>query len=232
MVRGGYHLNSDHWPLDGSLRWERKELWRTTNQDEFSQRGWVPKIDEAKRTFMKGVAKDLCWMDEEAKGKALVPVEEIMYSHVVGIDSDNCAIRQWCGLQEHRKRLADLRNTLRQEAARDIRISLRREIRRELNAKLRVDKGEQLNRLVAGYFDRGKQTLEMQLPDGPASDRHAWAAAAGDHGREVYRDDNNNVEVHMQRLVDLQQLAHREIEAGWQPPAVKFHDFLKCPGKC
>ena len=29
-----------------------------------------------------------------------------------------------------------------------------------------------------------------------------------------------------QRLVRLQQLAQREIEAGWQPPAVKFHDFL------
>ena len=67
--------------------------------------------------------------------------------------------------------------------------------------------------------------MEMQLPDGPSSDRHAWAAAAGDHGREVYRDDNN-VELQMQRLVDLQQLAQREIEAGWQPPAVKFHDFL------
>ena len=92
--------------------------------------------------------------------------------------------------------------------------------------KLRLDKGEQLNRLVAGHFDRGKQTLEMQLPDGPSSDRHAWAAAAGDHGREVYRDDNNNVEVQVRRLVDLRRLAQREIEAGWQPPAVKFHDFL------
>ena len=30
----------------------------------------------------------------------------------------------------------------------------------------------------------------------------------------------------MQRLVRLQHLAQREIEAGWQPPAVKFHDFL------
>ena len=30
--------------------------------------------------------------------------------------------------------------------------------------------GEQLNRLLAGYFDRVKQALEMQLPDGP-SDR-------------------------------------------------------------
>ena len=103
---------------------------------------------------MRGVAKDLCWMDEEARGKALVSVEEIIYSHAVGIDSDNCAIRQWSGLQEHRKRFADFRTTLRQEAARDIRINLRRDIRRKLSARLRMDKGEQLNRLLAGYFDR------------------------------------------------------------------------------
>ena len=64
VVRGGYHLHSDHWPIDGSSRLERKELWGTTNHDEFSQRGWVPKTDEAKRVFMRGVAKDLCWMDE------------------------------------------------------------------------------------------------------------------------------------------------------------------------
>ena len=158
VLKGGYHLSSDHWPIDGSLRLERKELWGTIDHDEFSQRGWVPKTDEAKRTFMRCVAKDLCWMDEEAKGKALVSVEEIIYSHAVGIDSDNCAIRQWSGLQEHRKRFADLRNTLRQEAARDIRISLRREIRWELNAKSRLDKGEQLNRLVAGYLiERNKR---------------------------------------------------------------------------
>ena len=25
VVRGGYHLNSDHWPIDGSLRLERGE---------------------------------------------------------------------------------------------------------------------------------------------------------------------------------------------------------------
>ena len=45
-------------------------------------------------------------MNDEAKGKALVPVEEIIYSHAVGIDSDNSALRQWSGLQEDRKRLA------------------------------------------------------------------------------------------------------------------------------
>ena len=38
-------------------------------------------------------------MNEEARGKALVSVEETIYYHVVGIDSDNCAIRQWSGLQ-------------------------------------------------------------------------------------------------------------------------------------
>ena len=122
---------------------ERKELWGTTNHDEFSQRGWAPKTDEAKRTFMRSVAKDLCWMNEEARGKALVSVEEIISSHAVGTNSDNSAIRQWSGLQEHRKRLAELRASLRQEAARNIHINLRRDIRRELNAKLRVDKGEQ-----------------------------------------------------------------------------------------
>ena len=56
--------------------------------------------------------------------------------------------------------------------------------------------------------------MEMQLPDGPSSDRHAWAAAAGEHGREVYCDDNNNVDAQMQRLVRLQHLAQREIEAA------------------
>ena len=40
VVRGGYHLNSDHWPIDGSLRLERRELWGTVNLDEFSQRGF------------------------------------------------------------------------------------------------------------------------------------------------------------------------------------------------
>ena len=224
MVRRGYHLNSDHWPIDASLRLERNEFWSTVNHNEFSQRGWAPKTDEAKQIFMRGVAKDLCWMNDEAKGKSLVSIEEIIYSHAVGIDSDNSAMRQWSELQEHRKRLAELRATLRQEAARDIPINLRRDIRRELTAKLRMVK--QLNRLLAGYFDRWEQTLEMHLPDGPSSDRHAWAAAAGEHGREVYRDDDNDADAQRQRLIRLQHLAKREIAAGWQPPVVKFHDFL------
>ena len=122
--------------------------------------------------------------------------------------------------------LQSTRAILRQEAARDIRVNLRRDIRRELTAKLRMVKGEQLNRLLAGYFDRGKQTLEMQLPDGPSSDRHVWAAAAGEHGREVYRDDDNDVDAQRQRLTRLQFLAQRENAAGWQLLVVKFHDFL------
>ena len=52
----------------------RKELWGTVNHDEFSQRGWAPKTDEAKQIFMRRVAKDLCWMNEEARGKVLVSV--------------------------------------------------------------------------------------------------------------------------------------------------------------
>ena len=54
VVRSGYHLNSDHWPIDDSLRLERKELWGTVNHDEFSQRGWVPKTDEATTNFHEG----------------------------------------------------------------------------------------------------------------------------------------------------------------------------------
>ena len=60
-------------------------MWGAVNHDEFSQRGWAPKTDEAKRIFMRRVAKDLCWMNEDARGKALVSVEEIIYSHAVGL---------------------------------------------------------------------------------------------------------------------------------------------------
>ena len=74
----------------------------------------VPKTDEAKQIFTRTVAKDLCWMNEEARSKAVV--EEIIYSHAVGIDSDNTAIRQWSGLQEHRKSPAELRTPLRLSA--------------------------------------------------------------------------------------------------------------------
>ena len=42
-------------------------------------------------------------------------------------------------------------------------------------------KGQQLDRLLAGYLERGTDILEMQLLDGPSGDRHAWAAAAGAH---------------------------------------------------
>ena len=32
VVRRGYHPNKDHWPIDGSLRLERRELWCTLNR--------------------------------------------------------------------------------------------------------------------------------------------------------------------------------------------------------
>ena len=41
------------------------------------------------------------------------------------------------------------------------------------------------------------------------SDRPVWAAAAGEHGREVYRDDDNNVDIEQQRLIRLQHLGNR-----------------------
>ena len=75
---------------------------------------------------------------------------------------------------------------------REVRQDLRRDKRRELMAKLRMVKGQQLDRLLAGYFVRGKETLEMQLLDGPSGDRHAWAAVAGAHRREVYLDDDSS----------------------------------------
>ena len=87
-------------------------------------------------------------------------------------------------------------------------------------------KGEQLDKLIYGYFDRGKQSFEMQLQDGPSTNKHAWANAAYENGCEKYRDDENDEDAQQERLIRLQLLAQREIEAGWQPPVVKFHDFL------
>ena len=58
-------------------------------------------------------------------------------------------------------------------------------------------------------------------------DTQAWVAVAGKHGREVYRDDNNNVDIQQQRLVRIRQLAQREINASCELPVVKFLDFLK-----
>ena len=74
VVRECYNLNNDHWPIDGPLRSERGKLCLTVNHDEFLQRRWVPKTDDAKLIFMKEVVKDLSWMNEETRGKALMSV--------------------------------------------------------------------------------------------------------------------------------------------------------------
>ena len=66
----------------------------------------------------------------------------------------------------------------------------------------------------------------MKLPDGPSSNRHAWDAAACEHGSEIYRDDDNDADIQQGCLIRLQHLSQREIVAGWQPLVVKFHDFL------
>ena len=61
VVRGGFDLGSDHWPVNAFLRLEPKESWRAVSHDEFSQRGSAPWSDTAKQQFMKEVADDLCW---------------------------------------------------------------------------------------------------------------------------------------------------------------------------
>ena len=48
VVRGGFDLGSDHWPVDAFLRLEQKESWRTLCQNEFSQKGWLPRNESAK----------------------------------------------------------------------------------------------------------------------------------------------------------------------------------------
>ena len=80
-------------------------------------------------------------MDNKARGKALLFVEEIIYSHTIEADSNNVAVRQWNNLQEHRKRLDDLRNMLRQETARVIRKEIRRDIRKEGASESQNDEG-------------------------------------------------------------------------------------------
>ena len=89
------------------------------------------------------------------RGKSLSIVEELIYSHAVGIDSDNDALRQWSALQGHRSRLAELRFDLRLMMG-EARKDLRRKIR-----KRRTVKGSQLDRLLSENFQRGKETLEM-----------------------------------------------------------------------
>ena len=171
VVRG-YDLGNDHRSIDANLRLEHKEIWRTAERMDYSQKGWSTRTEESKLSFMKGVTKDLCWMNDMARGQALLLVEEIVYSHAIEADSNNVAIRQWNNLQEHRKRLDDLRNMLRQKTVREIRKEIRRDIRKEVAAKVRTMKGEQLDKLISGHFDRGKQSFEMQLQDGPSTNKH------------------------------------------------------------
>ena len=122
--------------------------------------------------------------------------------------------------------LPELRATLRQEAARDIRISLRRDICREQTAKMRMVKGEQLNRLLAGYFDQEKQTLEMQL---------RMALLRMDMRGLLLR---VNMAVRFIATMTKMWIFNSNVwsafniwhsvrmRPGWQPPVVKFHDFL------
>ena len=118
-------------------------------------------------------------MQGAAESEALAIVEELTYSHAVRIDSGTAAVQHWSELQSHRARLAELRSTLRQEAGREVRKNLRRDKRRELMSSFVKTPLPPLDRLLAGCFEHGEETLVMQIPDGPSADSRAWAAAAG-----------------------------------------------------
>ena len=54
----------------------------------------------------------------------------------------------------------------------------------------------------------------MQFLGCPSSDGHGWGAAAGGHGRGVYRSDGGDVDVRGRRLVRLRHLAQRGCRNG------------------
>ena len=81
--------------------------------------------------------------------------------------------------KKNRKRLAELRAALRQEVACEILINLRRDICRELRAKLRMVKGEQLDRLLAGYFGRGCLGCFLNALAGAKACKTAWIRWCG-----------------------------------------------------
>ena len=118
-------------------------------------------------------------MNEEARGEALVSVEEIICSHAVGTDSDNSARRQWSGLQVHRKRLAELGATETKSCTRH---SCQLAPKQTSGIECQNADGQgRTTEQTSCWFFRVKHSLEMQLPDGLSSERHAWAAAAGEH---------------------------------------------------
>ena len=82
-----------------------------------------------------------------------------------GLTLTIAALRKWSELLGYRAKLAELRLALRQNTG-EIRKELCWETRRELTAKLRMMKGRQLDSLLTGYYERGMETLEMQLPHG------------------------------------------------------------------
>ena len=75
-------------------------------------------------------------------------------------------------------------------------------------------KTPQLDRLLAGCFEHGEETLVMQIPDGPSADSRAWAGAAGAWSGEVYRDGDNDTCTQLPRQARLQQSAQRESARG------------------
>ena len=69
VVCGGrFDLNSDQ----RSFSVRGKVCWGEVRQDDYTQRGWAPKSENPRALFMKGVARDLCWIHTETRGEALI----------------------------------------------------------------------------------------------------------------------------------------------------------------
>ena len=54
VVRCGYHLNSDPWPIEGFFVCSKRCCGVRFNHNEFSQRGQAPKTEEAKFSLEEG----------------------------------------------------------------------------------------------------------------------------------------------------------------------------------
>ena len=130
------------------LRLERRDLWDEVSHDDHSQRGCAPRNENARRLFMKGVANNLCWM-QARRGARRSRMWRSSYKRLPWESMATmlrCETRAAYRTTAHGWRSSDQRG-----------VSWRpRRARRRVSS---------LDRLLAGVFDRGKETLEMKLPD-------------------------------------------------------------------
>ena len=83
----------------------------------------------------------------------------------------------------------------------------------------------QVDRLLAGYFEHGKETLVMRIPDGPSADSRAQAAAAGAWSGGLPR----WWQWHLNSTSTSgpsSAIGTKWSAGDWHPLMGKFHDFL------